>query len=350
MASRRIAYLVAGIAFAQCVSGCSSSAKPVTISLAASLASVTEGSEVMLSGAVSKHQAGVVVTLQKLEGSTFTNTGQQATTDAAGAYQFAYAPQSTGKTSLRVEVPDGKKVVDSAVVSVTSLAPVDLKITVVGPREVDVAKSIRLTGTIDPLITNAVVRIESSSAGTAFTATTAQVAVSGRTFTATVPAPSGSSGATSLRATIAATPVSASTASPTVSVYFANYKVDGGAYLSCVKGANAALDKFDAAEKSYNNGSVPLSKVTPYAAGFSKALKGEASCFSARTWPPSVASLIADLAAQDDVLADIENQIAKAKTLSQFNNLEGQAFSNAVAKTDADVSTIRARLGLPARS
>lgn len=332
------------------MAGCSSSSKPPTVSLATSLASITQGASVTLSGAVTKHEAGIIVTLQSLAGSTYKATGQQATTDASGAYQFTYTPLSPGKTSLRVEIANGKKPVDSTPVSVTALSPVDLKLSVSGPKEVDVAKTVKIVGTIDPAVPGAVVTIQSSSAGTAFTATAASVSLVGRTFTATVPAPGGATGSVQLRASIAATASSATTTSPSVSVYFADYRADGAAYLACVKTDNALNDALSATITKYNNGSATLTKLKAAMAAVSKGDKDEASCFAARTWPPSVAGLVADLGTSLDVTSDIENQAAKTSNISDFNARFDSTFDSAAHRGSSDAATIRARLGLPART
>jgi len=232
-----------------------------------------------------------------------------------------------------------------------SLQTVDLTLTVSGPTEVDVSKSVKLSGRLTPPVSGAAVVIESSGSGDAFAPTTVSVAQNADgSYTAVVPVQSGA-GSLTLRAAVAATSTSAAMVSPPVKVYFADYKAAGVQYLSCVRGGNAALDKNDAAVKASNRGALSFNGLKLTDSALAIADRAEAACLREHSWPPSVLANVMDLAVRQDIDADFETQAGKATSITKYNDIVGDSsYDSADRKGGDDAAAIRARLGLPARS
>jgi hypothetical protein len=336
--------IVAGVA------ACSSPSTPSTVTLVASTKTVAEGSPLTLNGALSARKAVLAATLQMGTNGVFASVGQQTATDAGGAYEFSYTPMVAGPITLRVEIVNGGKLIDSLPVTVASLQLLDLSLTVKGSSEVDVAKTVLLTGKLSPAVSGSKVSIEYSSSGDAFAASTteAQVGADG-TFSALLAEPVGVSGALDVRAHVLATSTSSDSVSPTVHVYFADYKSLGMQYLKCVGPGNHAIDLYDAAVDSFNRSAISFRKfaLTELAVGTSD--RAQAVCLRSGTWPPSVAARVSDLATQDDVTADEEITAGRTHSNAAYDAVFDAAYTSAQNKASADAAAIRARLGLGVR-
>jgi hypothetical protein len=331
------------------LTSCSSSPKKATATLVASQSKIGVGSSVTLTGAVTKRTAGLIVHLESGSAGAYTATDQAASTDGSGAYSFTYKPSTAGVVTVRAEVTDGNKVIDSPDVSLTVLGATSVT-AALSHAEVGLGKNASITGRVAPAITGRAVTLQTSPDGTTWTSTAATTTTdSSGGFD--LMAPTAAAGSTRLRILAAESATDAEGTSVAVTLYVADYKAAGARYLACVKPGNSAGDKVNKASIAYNAGTFSFSDLKKSDAAYANALKAEITCFEGYSWPPSVAGLVKDIGLQAAVDADSETQVSHAKTLDVYNALSGaREVTAAATAASADAAKIRHGLGLPARS
>jgi hypothetical protein len=332
------------------LTGCSSDSNP-TVTMVLASQKIAPGKVVTISGALSEHKAGASVQLQSAtaNGTSFAATGDSASTDGSGAYSIQFTPAAPGKYTLRVAVTDGKKMITSATSSLNVLAATGITAVLRGAGEVALNARASLSGQVTPPAPNRMVTLERSAGADVWVAVgvAAGTDADGR-FVLVLP--TSIAGWQTVRVSVAETTSQASAASARVRYYVADYKAAGRRYLSCVKQANAAIDIEHKAAVRFDNGEISLAKLDSVEGALGVAMRGEIRCLNSFSWPPSVARLVKDLAAQEAVLADTQASLGKAKSLEDYNAIASSPEqATAVRKSSADAAKIRRALGLPAR-
>jgi hypothetical protein len=350
--NRTHAALAAVTALAAAALTACSSPEP-TATLVSADAKVQPGQVVTVSGAFSKHTAGLPVMLQ-LGGASgmFGDTGQATTTDGSGAYRFTYLPATSGSLTLRAQVTDGKHATLSDAIQVLYLRATTVRAGLPNnPSEIALHAKLALSGTVLPATAGRSVQLEGSPDGAAWTAAagTATATDAHGAFRLTVP--TGSAGPLQLRAVATEADPNAAGTSSVVKVYVADYQAAAKQYLACVTPGNKAADVVNTAANSVDNGTGTLAALDGVTAAYAAALRAQITCFQQYVWPPSVAGLVKDLAAQDAVNADVATQQSRATTIANYAAYNSNPESNAASTAaGADASKIRQALGLPARS
>jgi hypothetical protein len=345
----RASILIAVVTSLAALSSCSSPAK-ATASLVASKTKVGPGDAAVMTGAFSKRKAGLPVRLETVSGTAYQATGDALATDGSGSYKFSYTATTPGQVSLRVVVTDGKKEIASPSVQITVLGATTIRAALVGGvKEVGLAKTATISGSIAPKEAGRTVSLDTSPDGNVWTSTKqgTSTAADG-TFEITVP--TDSAGPVQLRAVVAESSTNAAGQSSVLRLYIADYKAAGAKYLACVKAANSAIDVREKAAASFDAGSISLTALEKTDTALSKAERTQITCFGSYAWPPSVASLIDDLAEQNAVVVDAATRMAHAATPDAYHAiLYSPELQAAESAGSADAAKIRRGLGLPAR-
>jgi hypothetical protein len=312
---------------------------------------VTAGDNVALSGAVSHKKAGMPVHLEIGNGTTFTDSGQSSTTDAAGSFALTYKTSTAGPMSFRVSITDGSKAIQSGDVTVGVLSTTGVVAAIQGgDDEVGVGSKASVAGKVTPAKAGRSVALQTSSGGGQWT-TTKSSTKTDSTGGFTLPFPTSASGKIAVRVIAAASDTAAEGVSAGVSLHVADYKAAGAKYVACVKDWNAAVDAQSKAIDQLNAGSIDLSALQKTDAALADAGRREISCMTSYAWPPSADALVKDLNAQTAVIVDTEVRVSKAQSTDAYTSIATEtSTSTAEDAASADAAKIRRALDLPARS
>lgn len=309
------------------------------ISTQVSETSVAVGQRTTVSGAVTPTAADRVVVLEQRFGGGWTEIDRSAT-DALGEYQFEVPMTDKGKGQVRTRVLEAGRLADSTSepVAVAVLDPTQLETQVRKFARSDHA--LIIPGRVTPAAEREVV-VETSPDGQTWTqaTTTTSSAKSGK-FAAQLDGLK--PGPVRVRIRVEQSDTAAATVGKASKVSVEDYKAAGKRYLAIVKDANALLTQLNEMSDYLD-----YTAYQDIYAKSSQARSAEAKAFRQYAyWPREVKANILLLAQSDDLWADTYNQLANAKSSSEF-----YAISSPTVPKGSDNAPviIRSALGLPKR-
>jgi hypothetical protein len=295
-------------------------------------AKVSSAQEVTVEGAYSLEKAGLEVTLtSKGDDEVLANT----TTAKDGRYKLTFTPAGTGRLTFVASVTDGEERTASKARNLLVLGNTVASVKLKGNSEARIGATRSLVGKVEPASEARTVTVQTSPDAQAWTPTT----VTGTTdptgsFVLTVD--TSTAGSQYLRVLVEASDTlsEASTAETFLGVY--DYKAAGQRYLKCVEELNVKAEEYS------DLPSVAARRDS--ASRMAKRSTDQAKCLRGFEWPPSVAEDVEQIAQNDDLDADVWNQMAATTDDDEFVDLS-YTFT-----TDTGPATrIRAKLALAKR-